>query len=319
MLVRAIERAGCVPGRDAAISLDIAASEFGRDGRYTLCTRPARTRSRRDVRDAARAGSTAIRSCRSKIRFAEDDREAWVQFTRAVGSRVQVIGDDYLTTNAQRVVEAATDGACNAVLIKVNQAGTLTEAKAALDAGKAAGLRHHRLGALGRNRGHGDRAPRGRLERGSAEGRLVRAQRAHGEVERGAAHRGGAGDQGAGSRGWLACRSSSPTPPDKAGEARCRRVCRAQGASSNAASSTKPAPASPCVTYAGGVAMRSRNGRMLATPTRQRKVREHRRVVGRIAREHELVALARRGRRRIALANSRRVIAELVVACRTSR
>ena len=72
--------------------------------------------------------------------FAEDDRVAWVKFTRAVGARVQVIGDDYLTTDAQRVAEAKADDACNAVLIKVNQAGTLTEAKAALDAGKKAGF-----------------------------------------------------------------------------------------------------------------------------------------------------------------------------------
>jgi enolase len=59
---------------------------------------------------------------------------------RAAGARVQVIGDDYLTTDAQRVAGAKADGACNAVLIKVNQAGTLTEARAALDAGKAAGF-----------------------------------------------------------------------------------------------------------------------------------------------------------------------------------
>ena len=72
--------------------------------------------------------------------FAEDDRVAWVKFMRAVGARVQVIGDDYLTTDAQRVAEAKADDACNAVLIKVNQAGTLTEAKAALDAGKKAGF-----------------------------------------------------------------------------------------------------------------------------------------------------------------------------------
>ena len=61
-------------------------------------------------------------------------------FAREAGGRVQIVGDDYLTTNAPRVTAAAADGACNAVLIKVNQAGTLTEAKAALDAGKRAGF-----------------------------------------------------------------------------------------------------------------------------------------------------------------------------------
>jgi enolase len=72
--------------------------------------------------------------------LAEDDRDGWMAFARAAGTRVQIIGDDYLTTNAARVTEAAADRACNAVLIKPNQAGTLTEACAALDAGKRAGF-----------------------------------------------------------------------------------------------------------------------------------------------------------------------------------
>ena len=72
--------------------------------------------------------------------FGEDDHKAWIAFTRAARHRVQIVGDDYLTTSADRIVQAKADEACNAVLIKVNQAGTLTEAKAALDAGKAAGF-----------------------------------------------------------------------------------------------------------------------------------------------------------------------------------
>jgi len=139
MTVRAIERAGCHPGSDAAISLDIAASEFGRDGRYTLAL---------DRRELDRDGMSEMlldwieRYPIVSIEdpFAEDDHAAWIAFTRAARHRVQIIGDDYLTTNAGRIVQAKADEACNAVLIKVNQAGTLTEAKAALDAGKAAGF-----------------------------------------------------------------------------------------------------------------------------------------------------------------------------------
>ncbi len=139
MTVRAIERAGCHPGGDAAISLDIAASEFGRDGRYTLAL---------DGRELDSDGMAQMlldwieRYPIVSIEdpFAEDDREAWIAFTRSARHRVQIIGDDYLTTNAERIVQAKADEACNAVLIKVNQAGTLTEAKAALDAGKAAGF-----------------------------------------------------------------------------------------------------------------------------------------------------------------------------------
>jgi enolase len=139
MTVRAIERAGCHPGSDAAISLDIAATEFGRDGIYRLAL---------DNRELDRDGMSEMlldwieRYPIVSIEdpFGEDDREAWVAFTRAARHRVQIIGDDLLTTNAARIEEAAADGACNAALIKVNQAGTLTQARAALDAAKAAGF-----------------------------------------------------------------------------------------------------------------------------------------------------------------------------------
>jgi enolase len=139
MAVRAIERAGFRPGQDAALSLDIAASELGRDGAYTLAL------ERRSLdRDglAALLEDWLVRYPIASIEdpFGEDDHAGWVAFARACGHRVQIIGDDYLTTNALRVAEAAAAGACNAVLIKPNQAGTLTETKAALDAGKRAGF-----------------------------------------------------------------------------------------------------------------------------------------------------------------------------------
>ena len=72
--------------------------------------------------------------------FAEDDRVAWIRFGEAVANRIQIVGDDYLTTDAGEVDRAALDHACNAVLVKPNQAGTLTEARAALDAGRRHGF-----------------------------------------------------------------------------------------------------------------------------------------------------------------------------------
>ena len=72
--------------------------------------------------------------------FAEDDRLGWVAFMRSAAGRVQVIGDDYLVTRAERVDAAAADHACNAVLIKPNQAGTLTEAFAAIEAARRHGF-----------------------------------------------------------------------------------------------------------------------------------------------------------------------------------
>ena len=71
--------------------------------------------------------------------LAEDDAAGMQRFTAAAGTRIQIIGDDFLVTNAQRVADAASSAACNAVLIKPNQAGTITETRAALDAGKRAG------------------------------------------------------------------------------------------------------------------------------------------------------------------------------------
>jgi enolase len=70
----------------------------------------------------------------------EDDRAGWIDFAQAAGSRVEIVGDDYLTTDATRVEAAVADASCNAVLIKPNQAGTLTEALGALRAAKNAGL-----------------------------------------------------------------------------------------------------------------------------------------------------------------------------------
>jgi enolase len=138
-LVRAIERAGYVPGADVAISLDVAASELGRDGRYRLGL------ERRELDRDAMAEMLLRWLDRYPIvsiedPFGEDDRDGWIAFTRAAGSRVQIIGDDYLTTHAGRVDQAAADRACNAVLIKPNQAGTVTETLAALAAGKRAGF-----------------------------------------------------------------------------------------------------------------------------------------------------------------------------------
>jgi len=105
-LVAAIEKAGYVPGEQVAIALDIASSEFGRQGRY---------------------------------RLALDDEAGLIAFTRAAGQRVQVVGDDYLVTNADRVRHAADIGACNCALIKPNQAGTVTETRAALQAARERG------------------------------------------------------------------------------------------------------------------------------------------------------------------------------------
>jgi enolase len=137
-LVRAIERAGLRPGGDMAISLDVAASEFGQDGRYRLGLE-GREFDTSGMIDLLAGWLARYPIVSIEDPLAEDDADGLAEFTRRFGRRVQVVGDDYLVTNAERVIGAARRGACNAALIKVNQAGTVTEAQAALQAARAVG------------------------------------------------------------------------------------------------------------------------------------------------------------------------------------
>jgi len=139
MLVRAIEAAGFTPGEEVAVSLDIAASEFRRDGRYRLGL-DCQELDSDGLCDLLLGWCARYPIVSIEDPLAEDDPEGLRRFTAAVGDRIQIIGDDFLVTSAARVEAAAQDATVNAVLIKVNQAGTVTEAKAALDAGRHVGF-----------------------------------------------------------------------------------------------------------------------------------------------------------------------------------
>jgi enolase len=137
-LVASIERAGYIPGDDVVLSLDIAASELYADGYYTLGLEKKRLDA--DAMSQMLLGWIAdypIASIEDPL--AEHDTAGLARFTRAAGEKIQIIGDDFLVTSAARVRAAAAAGACNAVLLKPNQAGTITETRAALDAARAAG------------------------------------------------------------------------------------------------------------------------------------------------------------------------------------
>ena len=138
-LVEAITDAGLKPGRDVGISLDIAASEFGRDGKYELGL-DSRTLDTQGMVDMLGDWLESYPIISVEDPVAEDDAEGFRMFTEAHGKRCQVIGDDFLVTHAGRVEAAAQAHTLNAVLIKPNQAGTVSEAHAALQAGKAAGF-----------------------------------------------------------------------------------------------------------------------------------------------------------------------------------
>ncbi|MBS0639705.1 MAG: phosphopyruvate hydratase [Acetobacteraceae bacterium] len=134
MLVRAIERAGFRPGEQVGIALDIAASEFGRNGVYKLALDGTELSTGQMVEMLAGWVSRyPILSIEDPV--AEDDLPGLVAFTQAVGDKVQIVGDDLFVTDADRVRDAAEQRGGNCALIKPNQRGTLTET---LDACRAA-------------------------------------------------------------------------------------------------------------------------------------------------------------------------------------
>jgi enolase 1/2/3 len=138
-LVKAIERAGFTPGGQVGIALDVAASEFGRGGKYKLALEDRELDSDGMIRLLSRwIRRYPIVSIEDPL--AEDDDVGFAAFTHEVGGRVQVVGDDFLVTQASRVREAALRGAANAVLLKPNQRGTLTETLAAWQAAKETGF-----------------------------------------------------------------------------------------------------------------------------------------------------------------------------------
>jgi len=127
VILEAIQRTGYEPGRDIVLALDPAASEFYHDGVYDL------RREGRHLTSAEMVGFYADWVERYPLLsiedgLAEDDWAGWCQITERLGDRVQLVGDDLLVTNVQRIRRAIDQDACNALLCKVNQIGTLTEA-----------------------------------------------------------------------------------------------------------------------------------------------------------------------------------------------
>ncbi len=138
-LMLAITDAGFAPGRQVGISLDIAASDFGRAGRYELALEN-RVLDSDDMIKMIGAWVDRYPILSIEDPLAEDDPEGFRSFCAEYGSRCQIVGDDFLVTRADRVRTAAKEASVNAVLIKPNQVGTITEAQAALQAGKDAGF-----------------------------------------------------------------------------------------------------------------------------------------------------------------------------------
>ena len=137
-LVHSIEDAGFRPAKDVAIALDVAATQLQQAGRYALALEN-RSLSPEQFALMLERWVDAYPIVSIEDPFAETDTEAMRAFTKRVGHRIQIVGDDYLVTDAKRIAAAAAVGACNTVLIKPNQIGTVTEAYAAVLAAREAG------------------------------------------------------------------------------------------------------------------------------------------------------------------------------------
>ncbi|MEI7495621.1 MAG: phosphopyruvate hydratase [Betaproteobacteria bacterium] len=126
MLVLSIERAGFVPGEQVAIALDIAASEFGKLGQYRLGLE-SRALDSDGLIEMLLGWISKYPIVSIEDPLAEDDPEGFARFTKAIGHRLQIVGDDFLVSSAKLIREAANIGAANTVLLKPNQRGTLSE------------------------------------------------------------------------------------------------------------------------------------------------------------------------------------------------
>jgi len=136
LAVESIERAGFTPGKDVAIGLDVAASHFYRNGRYELGAQPLDSRA---MIDQLRTWVDRYPIISIEDGLAEDDWQHWPELREAIADKALVVGDDLLCTNEDRIRRAVDAGACDSLLLKVNQAGTLTEAARALKMARAAG------------------------------------------------------------------------------------------------------------------------------------------------------------------------------------
>jgi enolase len=137
VIVAAIEAAGYKPGVDIFLGMDPAASEFYEDGKYVLA-REGRTLTSREMVDLYERWLNDYPIITIEDGLAEDDWEGWAQLRQRLGHRVQLVGDDLFVTNTERLKRGIQEHSANAILIKLNQIGTLTETLAAIEMAKCA-------------------------------------------------------------------------------------------------------------------------------------------------------------------------------------
>jgi enolase len=146
LIGEAVGNAGYVPGRDIAFALDVAATEFYRDGSYIF---EGGARAADEMASYYEGLVTDYPIVSIEDPLAEDDWAAWQVLTELLDDRIQIVGDDLFVTNPERLARGIEEGAANALLVKVNQIGTLTETFDAVDLAHRHGYRcmlSHRSG-----------------------------------------------------------------------------------------------------------------------------------------------------------------------------
>lgn len=139
VIIQAIEKAGYQPGKDVYIGLDFAATELYKDDKYVFAGEGV-TRSRDEMVQYQAMLVDRYPIITIEDGMAEDDWEGWAALTAALGSRIQIVGDDLFVTNTERLARGIQEKCTNSILIKVNQIGTLTETLAAIEMAKRAGF-----------------------------------------------------------------------------------------------------------------------------------------------------------------------------------
>lgn len=146
LIIEAIEAAGLKPGQDVALALDVASTEFFKDGGYQF---EGEVKSTEYMVDYYEKLITNYPLVSIEDPLSEDEWDAWVSLTEKIGDRVQLVGDDLFVTNPERLQKGIELGAANALLVKVNQIGTLTETLEAVENAHRAGYKSmtsHRSG-----------------------------------------------------------------------------------------------------------------------------------------------------------------------------
>jgi enolase len=138
-LIEAIQAAGYEPGGDVALALDVAATELFADGEYRWKKRGSDPMSADDLIDDYERLTERYPIVSIEDGLSEDDWDGWIALTKRLGGKVQLVGDDLFVTNPDRLERGIDAGAANAILIKLNQIGTVSETLAAIDVAQKAG------------------------------------------------------------------------------------------------------------------------------------------------------------------------------------